>query len=52
MVDEAPRSEVTVRAVAFVAARRERAEALYEAGRPSRTPWTGDDPVHHPQPSS
>jgi tetratricopeptide (TPR) repeat protein len=26
--------------------------ALYEAGRPSRTPWTGDDPVHHPQPSS
>jgi len=26
--------------------------ALYEAGRPCRTPWTGDDPVHHPQPSS
>jgi tetratricopeptide (TPR) repeat protein len=26
--------------------------ALYEAGRPCRTPWTNDDPVHHPQPSS
>lgn len=26
--------------------------ALYEAGRPCRTPWTSDDPVHHPQPSS
>ena len=24
---------------------------LYEAGRPCRTPWTDDDPVHHPQPS-
>jgi tetratricopeptide (TPR) repeat protein len=26
--------------------------ALYQAGRPCRTPWTNDDPVHHPQPSS
>jgi tetratricopeptide (TPR) repeat protein len=26
--------------------------ALYESGRPCRTPWTNDDPVHHPQPSS
>ena len=26
--------------------------ALYEAGRPCRTPWASDDPVHHPQPSS
>ena len=26
--------------------------ALYEAGRPCRTPWTNDDPVHHPSPSS
>ena len=26
--------------------------ALYEAGRPCRTPWTNDDPVHHPQSSS
>jgi tetratricopeptide (TPR) repeat protein len=26
--------------------------ALYEARRPCRTPWTSDDPVHHPQPSS
>ena len=25
--------------------------ALYEAGRPCRTPWTNDDPVHHPRPS-
>jgi tetratricopeptide (TPR) repeat protein len=24
---------------------------LYEAHRPCRTPWTDDDPVHHPQPS-
>jgi tetratricopeptide (TPR) repeat protein len=24
---------------------------LYEARRPCRTPWTDDDPVHHPQPS-
>jgi tetratricopeptide (TPR) repeat protein len=24
--------------------------ALYEAGRPCRTPWTNDDPVHHPEP--
>jgi tetratricopeptide (TPR) repeat protein len=23
----------------------------YEARRPCRTPWTDDDPVHHPQPS-
>ena len=21
---------------------------LYESGRPCRTPWTLDDPVHHP----
>ena len=26
--------------------------SLYETGRPCRTPWTADDPVHHPQPSS
>jgi tetratricopeptide (TPR) repeat protein len=26
--------------------------ALYEAGRPCRTPWTSDDPVHRPQPST
>jgi tetratricopeptide (TPR) repeat protein len=26
--------------------------ALYEASRPCRTPWTSDDPVHHPRPSS
>jgi tetratricopeptide (TPR) repeat protein len=25
---------------------------LYERGRPCRTPWRDDDPVHHPQPSS
>jgi hypothetical protein len=25
---------------------------LYEAGRPCRTPWTRDDPVHHPPPAS
>ena len=25
--------------------------ALYESGRPCRTPWTNDDPVHHPEPS-
>jgi tetratricopeptide (TPR) repeat protein len=25
--------------------------ALYQAGRPCRTPWTNDDPVHHPQPA-
>jgi tetratricopeptide (TPR) repeat protein len=24
----------------------------YESGRPSRTPWADDDPVHHPQPST
>lgn len=24
---------------------------LYSRGRPCRTPWTNDDPVHHPQPS-
>lgn len=24
---------------------------LYEARQPCRTPWTDDDPVHHPQPS-
>jgi len=26
--------------------------ALYESGRPCRTPWTNDDPVHHPVPST
>jgi tetratricopeptide (TPR) repeat protein len=26
--------------------------ALYEAGRPCRTPWPSDDPVHRPQPGS
>lgn len=26
--------------------------SLYETGRPCRTPWTSDDPVHHPQPST
>ncbi len=26
--------------------------ALYESGRPCRTPWASDDPVHHPQPST
>jgi len=26
--------------------------ALYEAGRPCRTPWAYDDPVHHPRSSS
>jgi tetratricopeptide (TPR) repeat protein len=26
--------------------------ALYEAGRPCRTPWANDDPVHYPQPST
>ena len=26
--------------------------ASYEGGRPSRTPWANDDPVHHPQPST
>ena len=26
--------------------------ALYQSGRPCRVPWTDDDPVHHPQPSS
>ena len=25
---------------------------LYQARRPCRIPWTDDDPVHHPQPSS
>jgi tetratricopeptide (TPR) repeat protein len=25
--------------------------ALYQAGRPCRTPWTNDDPVHHPAPA-
>jgi tetratricopeptide (TPR) repeat protein len=25
---------------------------LYESRRPCRTPWTDDDPVHHPQPAS
>jgi tetratricopeptide (TPR) repeat protein len=25
---------------------------LYEAGRPCRTPWTNDDPVHHPKPGA
>lgn len=26
--------------------------ALYQSGRPCRTPWTADDPVHHPSPST
>ena len=26
--------------------------ALYGSGRPCRTPWTNDDPVHHPVPST
>ena len=25
---------------------------LYEMRRPCRTPWTNDDPVHHPQPAT
>jgi tetratricopeptide (TPR) repeat protein len=25
---------------------------LYERGRPCRTPWRDEDPVHHPQPST
>jgi tetratricopeptide (TPR) repeat protein len=25
---------------------------LYERGQPCRTPWTADDPVHHPTPSA
>jgi tetratricopeptide (TPR) repeat protein len=25
---------------------------LYESRRPCRTPWTDDDPVHHPQPAA
>lgn len=25
---------------------------LYESGRPCRTPWTNDDPVHHPRPAA
>jgi hypothetical protein len=24
---------------------------LYMKGQPCRTPWTDDDPVHHPQPA-
>jgi tetratricopeptide (TPR) repeat protein len=27
-------------------------QRLYESGRPSRTPWANDDPVHHPEPST
>jgi len=34
-----------------VAARLEPNLTLYESGRPCRTPWPADDPVHHPRPS-